>query len=65
LFGPKHQKFPEAQQFLDLGFAKEVANEKDLELAVHHFMENQALLQREILSELDQLRVQLPTKLLA
>ena len=65
LFGPKHQKFPEAQQFLELGFAKEVANEKDLELAVHHFMENQALLQREILSQLDQLRVQLPTKLLA
>ena len=65
LFGPKHQKFPEAQQFLDLGFAKEVANAKDLELAVHHFMENQALLQREILSQLDQLRVQLPTKLIA
>lgn len=65
LFGPKHQKFPEAQQFLDLGFAKEVANAKDLELAVNHLMENQVLLQREILSQLDQLRVQLPTKLLA
>lgn len=65
LFGPRHQKFPEAQQFLDLGFAKEITDVNDLGLVVHHLMENQALLQREILSKLDQLRVQLPTKLLA
>ncbi len=65
MFGPRHQKFPEAQQFLDLGFAKEISNVNDLGLAVNHLMENQVLLQREILSQLDQLRVQLPTKLLA
>jgi 3-deoxy-D-manno-octulosonic-acid transferase len=29
VFGPKHQKFPEAQQFLDLGFASAIENEKD------------------------------------
>lgn len=65
MFGPRHQKFPEAQQFLDLGYAKEISNVNDLGLAVNHLMENQVLLQREILSQLDQLRVQLPTKLLA
>jgi 3-deoxy-D-manno-octulosonic-acid transferase len=65
LFGPKHQKFPEAQQFLDLGFAKEVANAKDLELAVQYFLANHANVKTQMMAQLDQLRVQLPTKLLA
>jgi 3-deoxy-D-manno-octulosonic-acid transferase len=65
LFGPQHQKFPEAQQFLDLGFAREISNANDLGAAVHYFMENQALFKEKIVSQLDQLRVELPTKLLA
>ena len=65
LFGPQHQKFPEAQQFLDLGFAKEVANAKDLELAVQYFLANHANVKTQMMAQLDQLRVQLPTKLLA
>jgi 3-deoxy-D-manno-octulosonic-acid transferase len=65
LFGPKHRKFPEAQQFLDLGFAREISNANDLGAAVHYFMENQALFKEKIVSQLDQLRVELPTKLLA
>ena len=65
LFGPKHQKFPEAQQFLELGFAKEVANAKDLELAVQYFLANHANVKTQMMAQLDQLRVQLPTKLLA
>lgn len=31
MFGPKHEKFPEAQQFIDLGFAQVVSDEQDFE----------------------------------
>jgi 3-deoxy-D-manno-octulosonic-acid transferase len=31
LFGPKHEKFPEAQQFIDLGFAQAITDAKGLE----------------------------------
>ncbi len=64
MFGPKHQKFPEAQQFIDLGFAKEIANVKELDLAVDDYLENQASIKVQIVAQLDQLRAQLPKKLL-
>ena len=45
--------------------AKEVANAKDLELAVQYFLANHANVKTQMMAQLDQLRVQLPTKLLA
>jgi len=41
LFGPKHEKFPEAQQFIDLGFAQVVETAKGLDQILLSLMENQ------------------------
>ena len=41
LFGPKHEKFPEAQQFIDLGFAQVVETAKGLDQKLLSLMENQ------------------------
>ncbi len=63
LFGPHHQKFPEAQQFLDLGFAKEVANADDLRVALHYFLENQEKYQHAIVQKIFNMQVIIPNKL--
>lgn len=62
LFGPNHQKFDEAQQFLDLGFAKEITNGKDLEFAVNFFLKNQDTIKEKMALRLAQLRVEIPVK---
>jgi 3-deoxy-D-manno-octulosonic-acid transferase len=41
LFGPKHEKFPEAQQFIDLGFAQVVDTAQGLDQMLLSLMENQ------------------------
>jgi 3-deoxy-D-manno-octulosonic-acid transferase len=43
LFGPKHEKFPEAQQFIDLGFAHAVTDEKGLEKLLISVLEKRAI----------------------
>jgi 3-deoxy-D-manno-octulosonic-acid transferase len=63
LFGPKHQKFPEAQQFLDLGFAKEVANAQDLNTVVSYFLENASQRHEALEQEIFKMQVNIPDKL--
>jgi 3-deoxy-D-manno-octulosonic-acid transferase len=41
LFGPKHEKFPEAQQFIDLGFAQVVETAEGLDQKLLSLIENQ------------------------
>jgi 3-deoxy-D-manno-octulosonic-acid transferase len=48
LFGPKHAKFPEAELFLQQGFALEVNNPKDFSLAFHFFLKKSDLLRGEM-----------------
>jgi 3-deoxy-D-manno-octulosonic-acid transferase len=43
VFGPKHEKFPEAQQFIDLGFAHAIAAEKGLEKLLISVLEKRAI----------------------
>jgi len=63
MFGPKHQKFPEAQQFIDLGFAKEIVNVKELDLAVDDYLENHVKYQHVILQQIFNMQVKIPFKL--
>ena len=48
LFGPKHQKFPEAERFLQKGFALEVNNATDFSEAFHHLKNSAATLRHEM-----------------
>jgi 3-deoxy-D-manno-octulosonic-acid transferase len=41
LFGPKYEKFPEAQQFIDLGFAQVIADAQGLDQILLSLIENQ------------------------
>jgi 3-deoxy-D-manno-octulosonic-acid transferase len=43
VFGPKHEKFPEAQQFIDLGFAQAITDAKGLEKLLISVLEKQAI----------------------
>jgi hypothetical protein len=43
VFGPKHEKFPEAQQFIDLGFAQAITDEKGLETFLISVLEKRAI----------------------
>ena len=63
LFGPKHQKFPEAQAFLDLGFAKEVDSPQSLNAALQFFLKDHKDLKEEIETQVFKMQVQLPNKL--
>ncbi|MFM8595823.1 MAG: 3-deoxy-D-manno-octulosonic acid transferase [Flavobacteriales bacterium] len=63
LFGTRHQKFPEAQQFLELGFAKEIVNAQDLDSAVKNFLENAPQHQEAIEQEVFKMQVNIPDKL--
>lgn len=64
LFGPKHQKFPEAQQFLDLGFAHVVTQANDLEDALTALFVEQKILKSNIEKQVFNLQVKIPDKLL-
>ena len=63
LFGPKHQKFPEAQQFLDLGFAQQISSAKELDAALRYFMEQQEKYQETITQKVFNMQVKIPVKL--
>ena len=41
LFGPKHQKFPEAKQFIELGFAQVVETARGFDQALEILLQNQ------------------------
>ena len=43
MFGPKHEKFPEAQQFIDLGFALAITDAKGLEELLISVLEKRAI----------------------
>lgn len=63
LFGPRHQKFPEAQQFLDLGFAKEVSSAESLSEALQVFLKDNQQLRAEIEAQVFKMQVKLPFQL--
>ena len=63
LFGPKHQKFPEAQQFLDLGYAKEVTNAESLKEALQIFLKDNQQLRTQIEAQVFKMQVKIPFKL--
>lgn len=63
LFGPQHQKFPEAQQFLDLGFAQQISSAKELDMALRYFMEQQEKNQEIITQKVFKMQVIIPDKL--
>ena len=63
LFGPKHQKFPEAQQFLDLGYAKEVTNAESLKEALQVFLKDNQQLRTQIEAQVFKMQVKIPFKL--
>jgi 3-deoxy-D-manno-octulosonic-acid transferase len=48
LFGPKHSKFPEAELFLQKGFALEVTNATDFSQAYHSLLEKVDVLRMEM-----------------
>jgi 3-deoxy-D-manno-octulosonic-acid transferase len=48
LFGPKHAKFPEAELFLQIGFAFEVTNATDFSEAFHILQNNASALRSEM-----------------
>jgi 3-deoxy-D-manno-octulosonic-acid transferase len=63
LFGPRHQKFPEAQLFLDLGFAKEVSSAESLSEALQVFLKDNQQLRAEIEAQVFKMQVKLPFQL--
>ncbi len=63
LFGPKHEKFPEAQQFIDLGFAQVVDTAQGLDQMLLSLMENQKDKQGIIEAQVFKLQVKIGNKL--
>jgi 3-deoxy-D-manno-octulosonic-acid transferase len=63
LFGPKHEKFPEAQQFIDLGFAQVVDTAQGLDQMLLSLMENQKDAQAIIEAKVFKLQVKIGNKL--
>ncbi|TAF85992.1 MAG: 3-deoxy-D-manno-octulosonic acid transferase [Flavobacteriia bacterium] len=60
LFGPKHEKFPEAQQFIDLGFAQVVETAEGLDQMLLSLIENQKDTQAIIESKVFKLQGKIP-----
>jgi 3-deoxy-D-manno-octulosonic-acid transferase len=60
LFGPKHEKFPEAQQFIDLGFAQVVETAEGLDQMLLSLIENQKDKQGIIESKVFKLQGKIP-----
>jgi len=65
LFGPKHGKFPEAQQLIDLGFAKEVFNETELENGLKHFEQWDAQQKYQMMTQVQDLKAHLSERLIS
>lgn len=65
LFGPKHGKFPEAQQLIDLGFALEVQDEHELENGLKHFAQWDAQHKNQMMSQVQDLKAHISERLLS
>ena len=65
LFGPKHEKFPEAQQFIDLGFAQVVETAEGLDQILLSLMENQKDAQAIIEAKVFKLQVKISAELIS
>ncbi len=65
LFGPKHGKFPEAQQLIDLGFAIEVCNATKLENGLKHFAQWDAQHKNKMLTQVQDLKAHISERLLS
>lgn len=65
LFGSKHQKFPEAQAFIDLGFAKEVYSPQSLNATLQFFLKDNKDLKEEIETQVFNLQVKIPFNLVS
>ncbi|MFN4880303.1 MAG: hypothetical protein ACK5H3_09680 [Flavobacteriia bacterium] len=65
IFGPKHEKFPEAQQFIDLGFAQVVETAKGLDQILRSLMENQIDAQAIIEAKVFKLQVKISAELIS
>ncbi|MEY4286844.1 MAG: hypothetical protein RL511_929, partial [Bacteroidota bacterium] len=65
IFGPKHQKFPEAQQFLDLGFASVIENEQDFGQLLKATIDNSENQKKAIEKEVFNLQVKMSPKIVA
>ena len=63
LFGPKHHKFPEAQQFIDLGFAHEVTNHQQLKVRLEESLSHLETIQKAIAAAVLKLKVKIPDQL--
>jgi 3-deoxy-D-manno-octulosonic-acid transferase len=63
LFGPKHEKFPEAQQFIDLGYAKEVKDAESLKKALEAFLKDNQIVRAQIEAKVFKMQVKIPFKL--
>jgi 3-deoxy-D-manno-octulosonic-acid transferase len=64
LFGPKHEKFPEAQQFIDLGFAQAITDAKGLEKLLISVLEKQAISKSAIEAQVFNLQGKISTLLI-
>lgn len=65
LFGPKHGKFPEAQQLIDLGFALEVQDEHELENGLKHFVKWDAQHKTQMMRLVQDLKAHISERLLS
>jgi 3-deoxy-D-manno-octulosonic-acid transferase len=65
LFGPKHEKFPEAQQFIDLGFAHVVETANGLDQLLISLIENRENTKTAIEKQVFNLQGKIGAKLLA
>jgi 3-deoxy-D-manno-octulosonic-acid transferase len=63
LFGPKHEKFPEAQQFIDLGYAKEVTDAESLNKPLEAFLKDNQIVRVQIEAQVFKMQVKIPFKL--
>lgn len=62
LFGPKHQKFPEAQAFLDLDFAKVVSSSESFISAFQTFLKDNKQMRATIEAQVINMQVKVPAK---
>jgi 3-deoxy-D-manno-octulosonic-acid transferase len=64
VFGPKHEKFPEAQQFIDLGFAQAITDAKGLEKLLISVLEKRAISKSAIETQVFNLQGKISTLLI-
>jgi 3-deoxy-D-manno-octulosonic-acid transferase len=65
MFGPKHEKFPEAQQFIDLGFAHAITDEKGVERLLFSVLNNREIMKIEIERQVLKLQGKIDGKLVS